>query len=372
MAAAARPQICHRLVATGQHGALFHDTLAAFAVTADDDLALMVPGQTIDDLAERVQAAVIAEVGRFRADMVIVQGDTTSAWAAALAARRLGVPLGHVEAGLRSGDMASPWPEERNRVEIDAMADLLFAPTRAAATHLGEEPAVRGHVVRTGNTGIDALLAIRARLAPAPVGDGRRLILATTHRRENIGVGIAGICTALRALAARGDVSIVVPVHPNPAVQAQVVAALGGHDGITLLPALDYPDMVQLMAQSHLILSDSGGIQEEAPALGIPLLVLRDNSERPESIACGSARLVGTDPARIVAAATTLLDHPATHAKMARPAFPYGHGDAAEIILDTIEDWAARCLPRGYLPARPRSTLAIAAPLAQGSASKGL
>ncbi len=325
-------------------------------------MGLFVPGQSIEDLDTRIAAGAAAEIARFRPHMLLVQGDTTSAWAAAHAGHALGVPVGHIEAGLRSGNPMSPWPEERNRTEIDAIATLLFAPTADAAANLFADPAVTGDVSVTGNTGIDALLHTRARIArPAVLHDSaRRLILATTHRRENIGDGIAGICTALLALAARGDVEIVLPVHPNPAVQTQIESALGGNDRITLLPALDYPEMVRLMDIAHLILSDSGGLQEEAPALGLPLLVLRDNSERPEVIASGNAQLVGTDPARILAAANRLLDEPIAYARMARPAFPYGRGDAAMRILDDVEDWAAR-----------RHVLAIASPLAQGSAVKG-
>ncbi len=333
-------------------------------MVADEDLDLLVPGQSIDDLAALIGRGVAQAIDRHRPHLLLVQGDTTSAWAAALAAHALGVPVGHIEAGLRSGNPLSPWPEERNRIEIDAVASLLFAPTPAAAANLAADPAASGHVAITGNTGIDALLAIHARHAPLPVHTGaKRLILATTHRRENVGAGIEGVCEALRTLADRGDVEIVLPVHPNPAVQGQILSALSGHANISLIPALDYPDMVRLMALAYLILSDSGGLQEEAPALGVPLLVLRENSERPEAILSGNARLVGTDPARIVAEAARLLDRPGAHARMARPAFPFGRGDAAGAILDLIEDWSAGRL----VPAR----LANTAPLPHGSASKG-
>ncbi|MET0269106.1 MAG: UDP-N-acetylglucosamine 2-epimerase (non-hydrolyzing) [Sphingomonas sp.] len=347
--AARRAEITHRFVATGQHGGLFHDTLAAFGVAADADLGLMTPGQSIDALAAAVAAAVAAETVAFRPDLLIVQGDTTSAWAAALAARAAGVPVGHVEAGLRSGDPLLPWPEERNRIEIDRVATLLFAPTPAAIANLRAEADVRGAAILTGNTGIDALLAMRARVAPpvdalAAARHAPRLILVTAHRRENIGDGLAGICAAVRRLAARGDVRLVVPVHPNPAVKAQVTAALADVAGVALVPTLDYPAMVRMMARACLLLSDSGGLQEEAPALGLPMLVLRENSERPEAIAAGNAVLVGADPDRIVAAAARLLDDPAAHAAMARPAFPFGRGDAAVRILDAIGAWRAAAL----------------------------
>ena len=331
-------------------------------------LAARDPGQSDDAFAARIAQGVTAEITAFRPDLLIVQGDTTTACAAALAAHARGVPVGHVEAGLRSGNPDLPWPEERNRIAIDRIATLLFAPTTRAAANLAAEPEVAGRVIVTGNTGIDALLTMRARIAapPRPVG-APRLILATSHRGDNIGAGLACICAALVTLAARGDVEVVVPVHPNPAVQAQVAAALGGVAGITLLPALDYPAMVGLMLRAFLILSDSGGLQEEAPALGIPLLVLRPNSERPEAVAAGNARIVGTDSARIVAEATRLLDDSAAHAAMARPAFPFGMGDAAVRILDAIEAWATA--RPGVGVATP--ALANAAPLPHGGAAKG-
>lgn len=357
--AARRPGLSHRLVATGQHGKLFHDTLAAFDVAADADMGLLTADQSIEGLAALVRAATTTEIARSRPDLLIVQGDTTSAWAAALAAHAAGVPIGHVEAGLRSGDPMLPWPEERNRIEIDRAATLLFAPTPAALANLAAEADVGGHAILTGNTGIDALLTMRARLPDAsPLPTARRLILVTAHRRENIGAGLAGICDAVIRLALRGDVEIVVPVHPNPSVNAQVVAALGHVGGVTLTPPLDYPEMVEMMTRATLLLSDSGGLQEEAPAIGLPLLVLRDNSERPEAVTAGNARIVGTDPDRIVAAANLLLDDRATHAAMARPAFPFGDGDAVPRILDAIARWHA--------PA-----LAIPAPVPHGGSLKG-
>ena len=243
--------------------------------------------------------------------MVIVQGDTTSAYGAALAADALGIPVAHVEAGLRSHDWTQPWPEERNRVMIDRLACLLFAPTAEAAANLGDEsPAVRGRVLVTGNTGIDALLMTRATLGPAPPRDGPALILLTCHRRENFGAGIAAICDAALRLAARGDTLLLCPVHSNPAVGEVIRARLSAHPAIVLTGPLPYRETVAAMATAHLILTDSGGIQEEAPALGTPTLVLRDVTERPEALATGNLALVGTDPDRIVAAAARLLDDP--------------------------------------------------------------
>ncbi len=357
--AARRPELLHRVVATGQHGRLFHGTLAAFGVEADADMGLPTAGQSIEGLAALVRAATAIEIDRARPDLLIVQGDTTSAWAAAMAAHAAGLPIAHVEAGLRSGDPLLPWPEERNRIEIDRAATLLFAPTPAALANLAAEPEVGGVAILTGNTGIDALLAMRASLPlPPPPPGGPRLVLVTAHRRENIGAGLANICDAVIRLAARGDVEIVVPVHPNPSVRAQVTTRLGQVAGVTLVPPLDYPQMVAMMARATLLLSDSGGLQEEAPALGLPLLVLRENSERPEAIAAGNACIVGTDADRIVAAASRLLDDPAAHAAMARPALTFGRGDAAARILDAIALWHA--------PA-----LAISAPVPHGGGLKG-
>ncbi len=336
LAAAARADIDLALVATGQHGALCHDALADFGLVADGTLTLAPHDGTIDGAVAAIEGAVGRAIARHAPDMLIVQGDTSSAYAAALAAHRRGVPLAHVEAGLRSYDFDHPFPEERNRVAIDAMADLLFAPTPEAAANLAVDAAVRGQVLVTGNTGIDALLVTLAGRRPGPAVAGRRLILVTCHRRENIGAGVAGVCAAVARLAARGDVRILLPLHPNPAIRAPIERALGRVSDVTLVDPLPYPAMVQAMAAAHLILSDSGGVQEEAPALGTPVLVLRAVTERPEALATGNLMLVGTDPGRIVAAATRLLDDPAARARMARPAFPYGDGRAAPRILTAI------------------------------------
>ncbi len=339
LAAARRPNIDHRLIATGQHERLFEDVTAAFGLAVARNLHLGRPGQTIDQLTARIADGVTKLIGDDRPDMVLVQGDTTTAWAAALAAHAAGIAVGHVEAGLRSHDPLLPWPEERNRVEIDAIATLLFAPTEQSRANLLAEPAVRGQIHVTGNSGIDALLWMHARSDALPV-PGERLILVTCHRRENIGAPIARVAEALAVLAARRDVRIVLPMHDNPAVRAGIVAALAGVRGVELIEPVPYPEMVGLLACAHLVLSDSGGLQEEAPALGVPLLVLRDNTERPEALASGNIALVGTDPARIVAAASRLLDDAAAHAAMAIPTFPYGDGRAAGRMLDAIEAWA--------------------------------
>lgn len=330
---AARGDIAHVLVATGQHPKLFPEALAEFGLAADVDLAL--PNAGPDAHAAALAEALPPLLARLAPDLLLVQGDTTSAWAAAHAAKACGIAVGHVEAGLRSGDPLNPWPEERNRREIDALADLLFAPSAAALANLAGLP---GRPVLTGNTGIDALLWLRGRAAARPGPTDHRLVLVTCHRRESI-ARLDDVAAALLALARREDVRLRLPLHPNPAL-APLERALAGHPRIFVEPALGYADLVGLLAAADLLLTDSGGLQEEAPALGLPALVLRETSERPEVIASGNARLVGLDPARIVAEAARLLDDPAARAAMARPAFPYGRGDAAERTVAAILAWA--------------------------------
>jgi len=350
LAASRRPHLDHHILATGQHGHPFDHALAAFDLKPDLRAAPFLRDPSPDIMVERLITAINPALLAYSPDIVLVQGDTSSALAGAVAAHRLGVPVGHVEAGLRSHDLANPWPEERNRVMIDELASLLFAPTDDAAANLRAEAAVRGRIVVTGNTGIDALLAMRARLpAASPRCAGEpHLILLTCHRRENIGAGIEDICRAALRLADREDVALLCPVHSNPAVGSIVRARLGAHPAITLTEGLGYRETVAAMATARLILTDSGGIQEEAPALGTPTLVLRDVTERPEGMASGNLALVGTDPDRIVSAASRLLDNPDAHAAMARPNFPFGRGDAAEKILDIIEQYFSPLLPRDH------------------------
>ncbi|MCS6920325.1 MAG: UDP-N-acetylglucosamine 2-epimerase (non-hydrolyzing) [Elioraea sp.] len=342
-----RPIVC----STGQHRDLLSPVLALFGRQADRDLAVMTPGQSLAGLTARVLTAVAETIAETRPDLVLVHGDTTTALAAAMAAFYARVPVGHVEAGLRSLDLARPWPEEFNRIGVDAVADLLFAPTAEAAENLRREAVRRGRIAVTGNPGIDALLAVAQRLETEPalraavaralpdLDPARRLVLVTAHRRESFGAGLAGICRGLVALAARGDVEIVWPLHPNPAVRQVVTATLAGTPGIRLVEPLGYAEMVALMQRATLIISDSGGIQEEAPALGRPVLVLRDVTERPEALATGVVRLVGTDPWRILAEAERLLDDERAYAEAARPVFPYGDGRAAERITAEIALW---------------------------------
>lgn len=334
-----RPAFAPTMIATGQHPVLLRAALAEFGLRADHDLAL--PNKGLEAFCASLATALSPLLAGMAPDLVLVQGDTSSAWVAARVADALGLPVGHVEAGLRSGDERMPWPEERNRREIDALSTLLFAPSARAAGNLRD---ASGRVVVTGNTGIDALFAILEAAPPRLRETGIRLLLVTCHRREAI-PRLADLCAALLALAARPDVHIHLPVHPNPAVAETLRARLGGHPNILIETALPYRDLVALLGRADLLLTDSGGLQEEAPALGLPTLVLRDVTERPEPVTSGNARLVGLDRARILHEATRLLDDPTAYAAMARPSFPYGRGDAATKIADAIEDWWSSLSP---------------------------
>jgi UDP-N-acetylglucosamine 2-epimerase (non-hydrolysing) len=280
-------------------------------------------------------------------DRVIVQGDTATAMVGALAAYYRKIPVSHVEAGLRSGDIYQPWPEEVNRRIVAPIADQHFAPTETAARALRHENIAPATIHVTGNTVIDALLATRDRIAAEPAlaagldgiaarFAGKRMILVTTHRRENFGGGMAAIADALSRIAARPDVAILFPVHPNPNVVSVMDAALARHDNIARIEPLDYPHFIRALEHAHLVLSDSGGVQEEAPALGKPVLVMRETTERPEGVAAGTARLVGTDADRIVDETGRLLDDPAAYAAMARAHNPFGDGHAAQRIAAIV------------------------------------
>ncbi len=340
-------QIDTRVLVTGQHRDLLDGPLATFGIVPDIDLDLMRAGRPLDATLATMLVAIGAALERERPDRVVVHGDTLTKLSATLAAHLRGIPVAHVEAGLRSGDLTAPWPEEGSRRVGGVLADLHFAPTAAAAAALRSEnvPAAAIHV--TGNTVVDALRMIRERLAEVPElgGEaasilaccaGRRIVTATVHRRENHGAALDGIATALARLAARGDVKVVVPVHPHPAVASVLRERLGKDAGVLLVPPLDYPAFVRLMAASTLILTDSGGVQEEAPALGVPVLVLRAATERPEGVAAGAVRLVGTDPDLVTAAACRLLDDPADHAAMAVARDCYGDGRAGTRIADLL------------------------------------
>ena len=341
------PDVDLKVVTTGQHRQMLDQVFDAFGERADIDLDLMTPGQSLGQITARVMEAMEDLIAQHRPGLVLVHGDTTSAMAAALAAFYARVPVGHVEAGLRSHDIMRPWPEEYNRISIDAIAQLLWAPTEGAAQNLRREhPGTADtprHVEVTGNTGIDALLHIANQAdradtdaLPVELDPSRRLVLVTGHRRESFGGGFARMCDALAKLGARDDVQIVYPVHLNPQVKDVVEARLSGAANVHLVPPVDYVTMVRLMKAAHFVLTDSGGVQEEAPALGKPVLVMRDVTERPEAVATGVASLVGTDVAAIIDAATRLLDDTAYYQSRAHAVFPYGDGTAATKIAASI------------------------------------
>jgi UDP-N-acetylglucosamine 2-epimerase (non-hydrolysing) len=327
-------QVC----VTAQHRAMLDQVLTAFDITADFDLDLMLPGQTLFQSTSRILAGLERVFAESKPEMAIVQGDTTTTLCGALASFYARVPVAHVEAGLRTGDLQQPFPEELNRAVASRIATLHFAPTEGAAENLRREGIASGVFV-TGNTGIDAVLYVRDRLERGELragnlfnAPGKRLILVTAHRRESFGEGFDRICEALGKLADCKDVHVVYPVHPNPNVQSAVNRHLRSHSNITLIEPLDYVPFVDLMRRSYLILTDSGGIQEEGPSLGKPILVLREKTERPEAVAAGTVKLVGTDVARIVAEATRLLDDPREYERMSRIHNPYGDGRACERI----------------------------------------
>lgn len=341
------PQLHSALCITGQHREMLAQVMALFDLHADHELDVMRPNQTLNGLFARLLSAVDAVLDVEKPDCVLVHGDTTTAAAAAMAAFHRGIAVGHVEAGLRSGNVHSPFPEEMNRRLVDSMSTWLFAPTPASRDSALQEK-VSGRVWVTGNTVIDALNATLARLDADPaqgcalteryrwLDASRKLVLVTGHRRENFGEGFRNICAALQALAQRSDVQIVYPVHLNPNVQGVVQETLAGLPNVHLIAPLDYVDFVWLMRRAYLILTDSGGVQEEAPALGKPVLVMRDVTERPEAVAAGTVRLVGTSRERIVAEATRLLDDTALHAAFSRKGNPYGDGHACKRIVDAL------------------------------------
>ncbi len=338
-----------RVAVTAQHRGLLDQALDAFSIHPDYDLDLMRPGQSLHESTSRIVAALEPVLKAERPDLLIVQGDTTTTFCGALAAFYAGVPVGHVEAGLRTGDLRQPFPEEMNRVLTTRLATLHFAPTKAAAALLRGEGIQEDRIFVTGNTGIDAVLAVRDRLMSATLraaalpklDPSKKLVLVTAHRRESFGAGFEGICEALVRLAARGDVEIVYPVHPNPHVRGVVESKLGDVNGIQLVDPLPYVDFVDLMRRSHVLLTDSGGIQEEGPSLGKPVLVMREKTERPEAVEAGTAVLVGTDPDRIVAETARLLDDRAEYARRARIHNPYGDGRASARIRDAVAAYFA-------------------------------
>jgi UDP-N-acetylglucosamine 2-epimerase (non-hydrolysing) len=333
-----------KVCVTAQHREMLDHALEAFSIQPDYDLDLMQPRQTLAGLTARILAALDPVLEAERPDLVIVQGDTTTTLAGALAAFYREIPVAHVEAGLRTGDMTQPFPEEMNRVLTSRLAVWHFAPTARAAEALLREGTAREKIFVTGNTGIDAVLYVRDALDSgalrAPdwpwLEPGKHLVLVTSHRRESFGPGFESVMRALARLASRGDVQIVYPVHRNPNVTGPAHALLAGLPHVTLLDPLPYVPFVDLMRRCKLMITDSGGIQEEAPSLGKPVLVLRAKTERPEAVEAGTVKLVGVDQDLIVAEAARLLDDPAEYARMTRIHNPYGDGHACERIAEAL------------------------------------
>jgi len=325
-----------RIVATGQHREMLRQVLTVFDLAPDHDLDVMEPDQTLAGLTSRLLSGLDRVLGVEAPGLVLVQGDTTTAFAAALAAFYRGIPVGHVEAGLRTDNPRAPFPEELNRRMVGKLATWHFAPAETAREALLREGVSEESVVVTGNTVIDALYEVLATAAPCLAlgpAPGRRLVLVTAHRRESFGAPFEALCRAIRRIAdLHPDVEVWYPVHLNPKVREPVERILSDHARIRLLGPLDYVSFSHLLARSHLLLTDSGGIQEEAPALGKPVLVMRETTERPEAVAAGVAELVGTDEERIVARASRLLSDAVAYRSMARGVSPYGDGLAARRI----------------------------------------
>lgn len=343
----ADPRFESRVCVSGQHRGMLDQVLQIAGIAPHHDLDIMRPDQSLDTLTASLLTGIGEVLDAERPDWVVVQGDTATAMAGALAAYYRKVPVAHVEAGLRSGDIHHPWPEEVNRKIVGSFAALHLAPTETAAAALHRENIDPATVHVTGNTVIDALHWVVAKvesepslareLAPLEARfAGKRLIGMTSHRRENFGEGMAAIADAVTRLAGRDDVAVIFPVHLNPNVRAVMTDRLAGLDNVALIEPLDYPHFARLLAIADIMLTDSGGVQEEAPALGKPVLVMRETTERPEGIDAGTARLVGTDADRIVAEVTRLLDDPAAYAAMARAHNPFGDGKAAARIVELL------------------------------------
>ncbi|PWI18996.1 UDP-N-acetylglucosamine 2-epimerase (non-hydrolyzing) [Streptomyces sp. Act143] len=345
------------VVTTGQHREMLHQMLGMLGVDVRIALDVMRARQQLSDLTARLVRELGAAMREQRPDLVVVQGDTTTALAGALAAFYEKIPVAHVEAGLRTGVIDNPFPEELNRSLIGRIARWHFAPTPAAARHLTDEGVPDEQVFTTGNTVIDNLLWVLAEGAgdSAFRTDAKR-ILVTLHRRENQGERMRGMGRALTRLARRGDVEIVLPLHKSPAVRDALLPELDGQKGISLVEPLGYLDFAATLAECDLVLTDSGGIQEEAPSLAKPSLVLRTTTERPEAVEAGAARLIGTDPDAIVTWSERLLDDPAEYRRMATAGNPFGDGDASHRILGQLAEDFAADVPVGLTASGPYST----------------
>lgn len=344
------PTLGVKVCVTAQHRQMLDQVLQLFGISPDFDLDLMRPGQSLTQLTCNILQGMESVFAQYKPDWVLVHGDTSTTLATSLAAYYQQVGVAHVEAGLRTHNLYSPWPEEANRQITGRLAGLHFAPTEQARSNLLQENVAPQSIHVTGNTVIDALLAISQRLdkdtalqsqlrAQFPFLDvSKRLVLVTGHRRENFGAGFESMCQALLDIAADPSVQVVYPVHLNPQVQEPVSRILGRAANVHLIAPLDYLPFVYLMKRSYLILTDSGGVQEEAPSLGKPVLVMRNTTERPEAVSAGTVKLVGTDRATIVQATRTLLDDMTVYEAMARAHNPYGDGLACQRIVQTFEE----------------------------------
>ncbi|HED17727.1 MAG TPA: UDP-N-acetylglucosamine 2-epimerase (non-hydrolyzing) [Gammaproteobacteria bacterium] len=365
----AAPGVESIICVTGQHRQMLDQVLELFAFEPDHDLDLMKPGQDLFDVTGAVLSGMRDVLRRDRPDIVLVHGDTTTCFATSLAAFYEDIPVGHVEAGLRTGDLRAPFPEELNRSLVARMARFHFAPTETARANLLRENVADETIYVTGNTVIDALLGVRDRVSALDddfwiekfgrvlhsrlIDPERRFVLITGHRRENFGKGFIDICAAIRMLAeSHPDVDLVYPVHLNPNVLKPVHEILGGLKNVALIEPQDYAPFVWLMNQSDIILTDSGGIQEEAPALGKPVLVMRDVTERPEAVEAGTVRMVGTSVQRIYGSVSELLTDDDVYQTMARAHNPYGDGHAASRIIEVIEYMGSRDDGRGGIGSR--------------------
>ena len=342
------------LCLTGQHRDIVNPILKLFGLSADFDLRVMRKGQDLTDITQRILLGMRELFSRHSFDLVIVHGDTTSGFAAALSAFYARIPVAHVEAGLRTGSLDAPWPEEGNRSLIGRLARLHFAPTEQARQNLLREGVSDQAIFVTGNTVVDALYQIRDRIDQRRslklrlarrypfLSDDSKMILVTGHRRENFGDGLKQICDAIKRLAERDDVQVVYPVHPNPMVRDPVHRLLKGKSNIFLVEPLDYPDFVYLMTRCYFVLTDSGGVQEEAPCMGRPVLVMREKTERPEGLRAGVTRLVGTDADLIVRESERLLSSPQVYQSMCKAPTLYGSGDASALIVRGIVEHLSR------------------------------
>lgn len=343
------PDLEARICVTAQHRGLLDQVLEAFRIEPHHDLNLMTPGQTLTQSASRILAGLEPVLESERPAMALVQGDTTTTMCGALAAFYQRIPVAHVEAGLRTGDIYQPFPEESNRLIAGRLAAVHLPPTRNSAENLLREGVPEASIEVTGNSGIDALLYVRDGLLNGTIprtpwtqldGSKKRIVL-TAHRRESFGAGFEGVCQAVERLTRRSDVEIAFPMHPNPKVGEAFRERLGSLHGVRLLPPLDYVPFVDLMMGASFLITDSGGVQEEGPSLGKPILVLREKTERPEAVEAGTVKLVGCDPERIVVEAEILLDDAREHARRSAIHNPYGDGRASERICNAIRKYLA-------------------------------